>query len=627
MSKLCVFDIEGDGLSPSKIHCLTAAIFSQGEWRFKTTTDYQEMRDFFTSCDFLVGHNIIRFDIPAVERILGIKVEAQLIDTLGLSWYLYPEEPKHGLGDWGEYFGIPKPVVKEGEWKGPLPGETHEDFIKKMKHRCQEDVKINCKLWDKQKANLLSVYGTQKGSQRIIKYLMFKLKVAQSAVESRWKLDVLRCREGLEELELEKAKKEEILISGMPKRPIYKTANYPKIPFKKNGELSTHGQTWYDICQREGRDPENKDSFKYIGKYEEPNPNSTVQIKDWLYSLGWEPENFTYTKDGRSIPQIRVDKKGEKVLCPSVRALVKKAPALEALEGITVVAHRIGILQGFLKAMDDEGYIKAEIVGFTNTLRFRHKTVVNLPAASRPYGDLVRGVLIAEEGYELCGSDMSSLEDRTKQHYMWKHDPEYVKEMQTPDFDPHLALAQFAGALTPEQVKAHKEHKEDHGQTRHLYKTANYSCTYGAGGAKLALTLKISKEEGTSIVEAYRKKNWAINAIAKECITKEALGTKWLFNPVSKLWYSLRDDKDRFSTLNQGTGVYCFDMWIKEFFDIRPQITGQMHDEVILQVEKGKREEITTLLKEAVSRVNEKLQLNRDLDVDVQFGDNYAEIH
>ena len=57
---------------------------------------------------------------------------------------------------------------------------------------------------------------------------------------------------------------------------------------------------------------------------------------------------------------------------------------------------------------------------------------------------------------------MSSLEDRTKQHYMWKHDPEYVKEMQVEDFDPHLALAEFAGALTPEQVKAHKDGTENH---------------------------------------------------------------------------------------------------------------------------------------------------------------------
>ena len=49
--------------------------------------------------------------------------------------------------------------------------------------------------------------------------------------------------------------------------------------------------------------------------------------------------------------------------------------------------------------------------------------------------------------------------------------------------------------------------------------------------------------------------------------------------------------------------------------------------EVILCVKKGYRDQCTKLLKDAVQRVNKDLNLNRDLDVDVQFGDNYAQIH
>ena len=162
-------------------------------------------------------------------------------------------------------------------------------------------------------------------------------------------------------------------------------------------------------------------------------------------------------------------------------------------------------------------------------------------------------------------------------------------------------------------------------QKGHITITGN--CTYGAGGTKLALTLDIDESEGHSIVKAYRDKNWAINAIADETRTKECLGSLWLFNPVSKFWYSLRHKKDKFSTLNQGTGVFCFDLWIKNFRKIRPQITGQMHDEVILHIKKGHRDSCTKLLKNAIRRTNEQLQLNRELDIDVQFGNNYAEIH
>ena len=617
--KLCVFDIEGDGLNPTKIHCLTAAVYSMGEWRIKTTTDYDKMRSFFTGSDVLVGHNIYRWDIPVVERLLGIKVTASIVDTLALSWCLYPTKGKHGLESWGEHFGVPKPEVTD--WDN-LP-------IEEYMHRCEEDVKINCKLWDKQLSNLCTLYGSQvkkDKAYRFIDYLMFKMDTAAKAEASRWKLDVSRCEEGLKTLEADVKVKVNNLTLAMPKTAITRTKSKPKTMKKKDGTLSKAATDWYSLLADEGLDPGHEEDITYVYGYKEPNPNSTKQIKDWLESLGWKPESFNYVGE-RMVPQVRVDMKGEKLLCPSVKKLLDKEPALENLEGVTLMNHRIGILKGFLKNMDDEGYLQASISGITNTLRFKHKTIVNLPAASRPYGDLVRGVLIAPEGYELCGSDMSSLEDRTKQHYMWKHDPEYVKEMQVEDFDPHLALAEFAGALTPEQVKAHKDGTENHSGARHLYKTANYSCTYGAGGGTLARTLDISKKEGDGIVKAYREKNWAIGAIAKDCVTKKALGTEWLFNPVSKFWYSLRSEKDKFSTLNQGTGVYCFDMWIKNFFEFRPQITGQMHDEVILCVKKGHRDQCTKLLKEAVYKVNEQLSLNRDLDVDVQYGHDYSTIH
>src|SRR5690606_17369841 len=169
----------------------------------------------------------------------------------------------------------------------------------------------------------------------------------------------------------------------------------------------------------------------------EPNPGSHVQLKSWLDSLGWEPATFDYkrnkeTGEVRKIPQI--SNKDEGGLCRSVKRLLEKEPALAELEGLSIVQHRLAILNGFLKNQED-GWLKAEVGGFTNTLRFKHRVLVNLPKPDKPYGEDIRGALEAPEGYELCGSDMSSLEDRTKQHYMWPHDPDYVMEMLKPDFE------------------------------------------------------------------------------------------------------------------------------------------------------------------------------------------------
>lgn len=725
--KICVFDIEADGLNPSKIHCLTASVYSQGEWRLKSTTDYDEMRKFFLSADVLVGHNIARWDIPVVERLLDIKITAKIRDTLFMSWYLYPERLQHGLEWWGEHFGVPKPKVDD--WEN-LP---IEEYI----HRCEEDVKINCKLWDQISKDLFGLYDKdEKEVERLLDYLEFKSDCAREAEASRWKLDVARCISSLEELEDLKEEKMDQLRKGMPPVQVMATVSRPdslyqapkvyKKPatFQKNDgslssagekykmlcehvgqdpyttdviqvpskELSKKGLAWLDLLEQEGLPETHTEDITYVKSSKEANPNSVPQVKDWLYGLGWVPINFDY-KDDREIPQIRIEEDGVKVLCPSVRNLIKIDPVIEALDGLTVLSHRIGILKGYLENMDGDGYVKAAIQGLTNTLRFKHKVVVNLPSVQKAYGEIVRGCLIAPEGFELCGSDMSSLEDRTKQHYMWKFDPDYVIEMQTPDFDPHLALAEFAGALTPEQVQSHKdcgkykklykntleqglkeeaekyrklyEVETDYSGERHLYKTANYSCTYGAGGKKLSLTLDIPEQQGMDIVAAYRAKNWAISAIAQDQLIKffyrlsdgtltyklykgiDLIATDadskqvrrekynlakkaemlWLFNPVSKFWYSLRFPKDIFSTLNQGTGVFCFDSWIKKFREKRKQLTGQFHDEIILTVRKGHREACEKLLKDAIKETNEELKLNRELDVDVQFGDNYAEIH
>ena len=130
------------------------------------------------------------------------------------------------------------------------------------------------------------------------------------------------------------------------------------------------------------------------------------------------------------------------------------------------------------------------------------------------------------------------------------------------------------------------------------------------GAAKLARETGLSVSDAKKLIEAYWQRNWSVRKLSDSLRTKKIDGETWLFNPVSRFWYSLRSEKDRFSTLNQGTGVYCFDTWIETFLMKRPQLTGQFHDEVILEIKKGNREKCVKLLKNAIKHVNEKLQLN-----------------
>lgn len=101
----------------------------------------------------------------------------------------------------------------------------------------------------------------------------------------------------------------------------------------------------------------------------------------------------------------------------------------------------------------------------------------------------------------------------------------------------------------------------------------------------------------------------------------------WLFNPVSKFWYSLRFHKDIFSTLVQGTASYVFDLWVFNIIDERPQLTGQFHDEICLEIKEGSEEQCRELLTKAIDKTNEFLKLNRVLDISIDFGTRYSDIH
>ena len=69
-----IFDLEGDGLTPTKIYCLS---YEENNV-VKTLTDYQDMRNLLsrTDCVF-IGHNIIGFDLPTLERLLSLRPHPQ----------------------------------------------------------------------------------------------------------------------------------------------------------------------------------------------------------------------------------------------------------------------------------------------------------------------------------------------------------------------------------------------------------------------------------------------------------------------------------------------------------------------------------------------------------------------
>jgi len=608
-----VFDIETDGLDATKIHVLS---WEDDYGKIQSTHDYDDMRKFFEESKTLIGHNIIRFDIPVAEKVLGIKVKARLVDTLALSWYVNHTKPKHGLETYGEYYNVKKPEVTD--WVNL----TQEEYA----HRCNEDVKINSRLWRDLDIKLSKLYPNDQDKWQFIKYLSFKMECAAEQEALKWKVDIESAKEYLDLWESKKELKIVELAEAMPKQILTKVQQRPKVMYKKDGELSAHGEKFEEL-RKQYKQPDSVQSFVVKTGERQGNPNSPEQVKEWLYSIGWVPRTFKFVRgpDGieRQVPQVRKD--GE--LCPSVTKLISEDPAVAILDGLSVLSHRIAVLKGIIECESD-GYVQATIAGMTNTLRFKHaKPLVNLPSVEKPYGKEIRGLLTAPEGYVLCGADMTSLEDTTKRHYMKPLDPNYVAEMSREGFDPHLDLAKHAGIISQEDIDKHNSGEKSLKDLRKNYKVVNYSATYGVGAAKLARETGMSKKEAQKLLDAFWSRNWSVQKVASTLRKRELFGGMWVQNPVSKFWHSLRSEKDRFSTLNQSTGVYCFDVWVKKCRDKDVKTVGQFHDEIIALVKEGDQIETAMNMNYSIEEVNRQLRLNVDLGVDAQFGKTYADIH
>lgn len=473
----------------------------------------------------IVMHNGIGYDVPLVEKLLGMDLSGlMLIDTLALSWYLNFDRKSHGLDSFHEDYGIEKPKIDDwenltfedyrhrGQEDVKINKAMWEDFkqrlvdiYSKSKEAIDADL-VGGKRMSDDEVLKIDEYRNQPVEShidRILTFLMFKMDCARLQEKTRWEVDVPYLEETRKELEahIEEAKQE--LESVMPVVAKYAKRKKPAKPYKKNGDLSASGLAWGEFQEKLKNDEKDihgnplvrvkdEDHIEVLKEYESPNVGSSAQIKSFLFSKGWRPVNFKFVRDkeafdkwikskpaegsnrkswarwkerkplDRQVPQISVDGEDGKELCESVLELAEKVPEIMAYSKYTTIKHRLDMVKGFFRDLEDGKWLKARIGGFTNTLRVQHRELVNLPGVDKPYGKNIRGALIAGEGKTSMGSDLSSLEDRVKQGLMLPHDPEYVETMMADDYEPHLKVAVVSSLITEDEEEFYKWYKKNH---------------------------------------------------------------------------------------------------------------------------------------------------------------------
>lgn len=653
----------------------------------------------------IVFHNGICFDKKALEIVLGIDLsELMIIDTLWLSYYLNIDKARHSVEALSKDYNVSeKYQLNEGSWENL----SKEDAINRVisdvdignaiwqdfKQRLEEMYSLAKEQIDSgnvggkrvspdEKIWLDNLKDTSVEFQvgRVLGYIMSMAEVVSIQESVGWYVDQDFLNKHLQELQEKLNASRKTLEGIMPPKANYVKRTPPAKPFKKNGELSVTGQRWENLKVKleSGRTDEygnplakvvEDGAIHELRDLEPPNINSHTQVKDFLFSKGWKPQTFKYNRDeeafnawiakkpvegsrrnvwnswmaskpeDRAIPQIKDDDN----LCASISELAKKVPEISVLEEYSVIAHRIGVLNGIKDSLREDGRVEASAHGLANTLRLQHrKPIVNLPSSDKLFAEGIRGSLSAEEGRKLLGSDLSALENRVQIHLMMPHDPEYANRMSQDTFCPHIEQAVSMGTITREEGDAYKSKTLSEGAHNRVHtlredaKPVVYSSAYGGTYKALMRQTGWGEQRCKDAIKAYWETNWSLKAVADEqVVITTSRGDQWLIHPIVGILLNLRSDKDKFNLVCQGGGSFFHFNWLFGILNKQQEkwgtksVTANMHDEIIIACRDNPQfvKDITHMIKESVKEVSETYMLRRELDCDVQVGQRYSEIH
>lgn len=471
--KFIVFDIETDGLLD------TTKRFWCG-WLYDSYTDlytgYTDLDEFFddlnkygTSGYNIVGHNICKFDIPALKKLKGERFEFDVrdvcIDTLVLARLIYSniKDTDVGLMRSGR---LPKALYgshslkaygyRMGELKGTY-GE-HEGAWDKFTHEMYEynkqDVVVTLKLFQKLMAKGYPIKAIQ--LEHDIAWVMAKQE------RNGFVFD----KDQATKLYSELAGKRQVLYENL---------------VSKGGSWTVYKGD--KIYKRDNAKRGIKAGVPYP-QYEEItfNPNSRQHIAKVLMDRGWEPTEMTPT----GAPKVDEE-------------TLKTAKGIDLTEDILeylLINKRIAQLaegdNAWLKLMKDDPDGYTRIHGSVNpngavTGRATHAypNVAQVPAGRSPYGEECRSLFRVPTGWYEAGIDASGLELRCFAHFLYPYDHgEYVNEILNGDI--HTHNQKMAGLPTRDQAK-----------------TMIYCMMYGGGDGKLGEVINGTAKDGKALKERF----------------------------------------------------------------------------------------------------------------------------
>ena len=284
MSNL-VFDIEADGLDPTKIFCIAAQDVDTMDVFTFDVTQLEEGYGLLRSADKLIGHNIIGYDIPAIKKITGIDLSSKkLVDTLVLSRLFKPSrEGGHGLESWGYRLKFNKGDYGDNQ-------DAWDAYSPEMLQYCKRDVELNTKVYQQLRIESRGYTPQAVNLEHSV------AKIVDEQRRNGFKLDLQNAmllvalfQEQLDatENEVHETFRPKIIVDIL-KPKFTKAGKLAKVSESSEGKGCRLTDEEYNMMLT---------TLKPIKRetYIDFNLGSRKQIGEYLIEAGWTPKNFTPT--------------------------------------------------------------------------------------------------------------------------------------------------------------------------------------------------------------------------------------------------------------------------------------------------------------------------------------------
>lgn len=592
---MIIFDIEANGLTPAqvtKIYCICTydtILHKSATYIGSSIPKFFEIN----KDEAIAGHNIINYDIPVLRKFFPTFSPKVVYDTLIMSQMFDPDRPRHSLESYGEEFGVPK--VQHTDWEVLSP---------EMLHRCEVDVEINTKVWDK----LQKEYKSHPAWTRSLHLEQECVKIIRHQTTKGWLFDSNKAKSLDSRLQDRIQEIDHLLEPVLFSRVI--PGSFIDKPFKKDGTLTERAKKYANGCDVGG---------PFTVLINEPiNLSSTVQVRELLYKHGWKPTQWNYKKDKRG--KILYDDNGEPITT-TPKLTLDSYDTMEGDIGKLIserfkCKHRLQQIQSLLELVRRDGRIECQaVVCGTNTARMRHKGVVNIPKSSDSVflGKEMRSLFKCSEGRVLVGCDASALEARCLAHYL----DDYLFTQEILQTDIHSVWQKLAGF-------------EEGPTGRIKAKTLNYALMYGAGDKKLGKIIGGTQSQGSRLREQLYLKCPTLAALIESVKQQSKQG--FVYGIDGRKLYT-RSQHSALNTLLQGCGAIIMKVAmvlinraiLKQRLDAFQ--VGTFHDEFTFDCSEKDAEEVAKLAKWSIIQSGKELNLKCPLDAEAKIGKTWNDIH